>query len=705
MKKISRILPVLLFLFYSVSSGHSENIFSLDVQPFGSLPLGSSSDVFSFGGGAELTLSLFPPALGVLGFQVAGDFLLLPLVTEDSVWAVSGGIGPVLRIPLGDRIRLYGRGYVGYYYFDTLGWEKTSDASSDFTFGGGAGANFLLGNVMALGIGASWDYYMNLYNGVSFILSLRLDFDSERKERTPSESPGKVSPELLKSSGTGIKLSQFELQPLFPVLYKYYDSNPVGSVLVENNDTLPAEEVSIRFYSERYMDNYMEVTDPFTLEAGEKRVVELYGLFTEDMMSITEGTKASASVKVSWNVGGAEYEEEYTPILECYNRNALTWDDDRKIASFITAKDPDILNFAKNVTTWMQEVKNPAIDQNLQKAMILFETVKKYGIRYEVDPTTPFSTLSRQETVIDFLQFPRQTLQYSNGDCDDLSALYTSLLEAVGVETAVITIPGHIFAAFALKQSSSEALHSFSKADELILIDDKPWIPVEITLFQDSFEKAWQTGAKEWRENNARNQASFYATRDSWGIYQAVGFNEGSGNINLPGKNEILEEYTKSLNRYVDREIYPQLTRLQSRGLRQEDPVYQNKLAVLYARYGQYEKAYNSFMEALKKQEYKPALINLGNLQYLKKDFNAALDFYERALKQDGSDRKALLGAARCNHELENYGLVGRMYDQLKVLDSDLAMQYSYLALRSDDATRAADVTAMKDIVLWEDEE
>ena len=33
------------------------------------------------------------------------------------------------------------------------------------------------------------------------------------------------------------------------------------------------------------------------------------------------------------------------------NRNAMTWDDDRKAAAFVTAKDPALLGFAKSAWT------------------------------------------------------------------------------------------------------------------------------------------------------------------------------------------------------------------------------------------------------------------------------------------------------------------------------------------------------------------
>ncbi|RLD33981.1 MAG: hypothetical protein DRI73_04585, partial [Bacteroidetes bacterium] len=557
----------------------------------------------------------------------------------------------------------------------------------------------------ALGLGVSYDYYSSLYNGFGLSLTARMDFPLAVRERPVREQkPKEIVPQLLDEKGKGLELRDITLAPLFPVLYKYYDSNSVGSVRVKNFEKKAAEDIKIQFFVERYMDNPMDIGTSFSLEPGEDKTVELFGLFTQDMMEITEGTKASAKISISYIMNGRDKKVEYTPVLEVYNRNALMWDDDRKIASFITAKDPEILGFAKNVTNWMQDVKNPAVDENLQKGMVLFEAVKAYGIRYEIDPTTPFSELSEQKTAIDFLQFPRQTLQYTNGDCDDLTSLYTALLEAVGVETAVITIPGHIYAAFALKSSPDEARRIFSRPDELVIIDDKVWVPVEITMFQDSFEKAWQMGAKEWRENTSKEQSILYPTRESWQLYQAVGFNEGSS-IQPPDKSRVSSAFEKTITSYVDKEIYPQVAQIQSKMYQSNQKnKYENKLAVLYARYGLYDRAAANFKEIIQKREYVPALINLGNISFIKDNYEVASGFYQRVIDIDVNNKAALLGVSRCNHELENYGLVSKTYQRLKAIDPNLAMRFAYLDLRGEEATRAADAAGMRETVLWEEE-
>ena len=80
-------------------------------------------------------------------------------------------------------------------------------------------------------------------------------------------------------------------------------------------------------------------------------------------------------------------------------------------------------------------------------ALGIFEALRLYGMNYVRDPGSAYDLLSVDSMAVDYLQFPYQTLQYKAGDCDDLSILYCTLLEAVGIETAFVTVPGHIYMA------------------------------------------------------------------------------------------------------------------------------------------------------------------------------------------------------------------------------------------------------------------
>ena len=64
-----------------------------------------------------------------------------------------------------------------------------------------------------------------------------------------------------------------------------------------------------------------------------------------------------------------------------------------------------------------------------------------------------------------------------------------------------------------------------------------------------------------------------------------------------------------------------------------------NELGILYARYGMLEKAEEQF-RALK--GYTPALVNLGNLYILKKQYKQALTQFRSVLKTDPTNRICL---------------------------------------------------------------
>jgi tetratricopeptide (TPR) repeat protein len=127
-----------------------------------------------------------------------------------------------------------------------------------------------------------------------------------------------------------------------------------------------------------------------------------------------------------------------------------------------------------------------------------------------------------------------------------------------------------------------------------------------------------------------------------------------------------------------------------------------NKLGVLYARYGLSTEAAAEFDRILKTTEYAPALVNAGNIAFLTGNAKAALAYYERALKKEPDRATVLLGIARANHELENYGKVQEAYAKLKTVDSTLAAQFTYLDLRGAEATRAADVGGVSETVIWD---
>jgi tetratricopeptide (TPR) repeat protein len=319
-----------------------------------------------------------------------------------------------------------------------------------------------------------------------------------------------------------------------------------------------------------------------------------------------------------------------------------------------------------------------------------------------VDPKTPFAEFSASDTSVDFLQFPRQTLEYKAGDCDDLSILFAALMESVGIESAFITVPGHIFMAFAAQTKPSDLERNFSNAADLIVIDDRVWVPVEVTERREGFLKAWQTGAFEWREASAKQEAAFYPIHAAWQLYEPVGLPGSGGEITIPQASEVLAAFLKETDRLSNREITPKVKKIEEQMARQgKTPALYNKLGVLYAMYGFMDKAEAEFGKAHIQGDFAPALVNLGNLHFLQRNYPKAQEMYERAAKLNPDNAMVLVNLTKVYQELNKSELAGRTFDRLVLADPELAAKYSYLGASSGEG-RASE-RAGGNVVWWEE--
>jgi tetratricopeptide (TPR) repeat protein len=153
---------------------------------------------------------------------------------------------------------------------------------------------------------------------------------------------------------------------------------------------------------------------------------------------------------------------------------------------------------------------------------------------------------------------------------------------------------------------------------------------------------------------------------------------------------------------FVLREVSARAARLQADVQRTSGSARSaNSLGVLYARYGLLDKAKAVFEDLVRKEEYAPALVNLGNIAKLEGRTDNALKLYERAYKSAPSSALVVLALARTNHELENYGLARKQYADLARLDPALAARYSYLDLKGEEGSRAAEAAGLRDAVEW----
>jgi len=102
-----------------------------------------------------------------------------------------------------------------------------------------------------------------------------------------------------------------------------------------------------------------------------------------------------------------------------------------------------------------------------------------------------------------------------------------------------------------------------------------------------------------------------------------------------------------------------------------------------------YGKARVQFEQAARRN-YALSLSNLGNIEYLEKNYKEALAYYMKALDRRPKDKTALLGIARAQYELENYPEADSTYAVVQNLYPKLAESYTYLTSVSDGLARAS---------------
>ena len=339
-----------------------------------------------------------------------------------------------------------------------------------------------------------------------------------------------------------IAVEENQIEPLFPVFYSHYTDNPFGVITFVNNEENDITDVTVSILLESYMSNPFTVTTISQVGRGESFDVELTAFLNENILGLLQPKSDSFDVTVEYSSLGQRRSATHNLPVTVLSRNSMTWEDDRRAAAFVSGKDATAQRFARTVKAVVKSELKSSVPANIQYAAAIFGALKAFGINYVVDPSSAF-TDNVGTAAVDFLQFPYQTLTYHGGDCDDLTILNCSLLEAIGIDTAFITVPGHIFMAY---DSGLTADQVTSKLDKGYYIEayGKIWCPLEITLSQDTFGLAWTYGAREWKK--AGENAQLIPLDDAWNVYLPISVPGSDTSIDVPSREDIIKYFKEA---------------------------------------------------------------------------------------------------------------------------------------------------------------
>jgi tetratricopeptide (TPR) repeat protein len=658
------------------------NQLSFSLTPAYVMPFFATPRYFASGAETSITVDYRLPVVDFLGARIDLNASYLPIVTGDGCAFFSVGGGPCLFIPRlgGFTNSLFGS--AGYYYGVIA--DSQNRTGGNYYLAGGLRSGWQFSSSFNAGLELSYRF---LSNGMSGALYQGLSLGASARYSLLQASP--------------VRIREIQFNDVFPVFLKYYDMHPIGTVVFENSGTAPIKDMEVSFFVDKYMDNPTQCPVPPVLNGGQKATIDLFALFSEKVLAITESTVVSGKVAVSYMQGNKRLSVERSGSLHVKDRNAITWDDDRKVAAFVLYKDPAVLEIAKSLARIVKEAPQ-SVDGNLSTAMVLHEALRRYGMSYVVDPTSSYASQSKSKVTVDYIQYPRSSLQYKAGDCDDLSVLYAAVLQGVGVDTAFITVPGHIYIAFSLKLGMERAKKLLSNPANLIFQEDKVWVPLEVTMLTGDFLAAWDAGASEWREN--AKAAKLIPVAKAWEVFEPVGYFDDTRPVSFVPDATLASLLQNASAAFTDRELANHKTRLESAaGGTSGRASLSNSLAVLCAQYGRNENAKQYLAQALQQGEHYPALINYGNILSLEGDYAKALSYYQRAQRLKPEDASTMLRIAQLYRKMGNASEAEASFRRLAGLDPGLAVRYSDVAAPTSAEGRAAEQASERETMIWQE--
>lgn len=495
-------------------------------------PIGEAHNMqYGIGGGLKAT---YRP-IRFLNLYAQGEYLSMALPGVSPVSILQGELGTGFHLDFADRLALDLNIDAGLYN------AKATSSASGITAGGSLTFTYKINPSIYADVTATARHYSGKPSPLMMI--------------NAGLAPGitfNISEIINKK--TKLQIGLTELDPVFPVLYSWYENNSFGKIEITNKEDSSITDVTVSFFQPQYMAHAKECATFKRIKCDETVSVDLYAFFNEQMLELREKTDTSSYIIVNYSRLGKKLSQSYALDVPVYGRNNMSWDDDRRAAVFVSSKDPAAMQFAKYTASIVRDNLCIDVPVSIQYAIGIFQALNEFGLNYVVDPSSAFED-NVGTSSIDFLQFPYQTLMYRGGDCDDLSILVCSLFEAVGIDTAFITVPGHIFMAFDSGLTPEQARTIFKNRSEYIVDDGKVWMPLEITLSDEGFYRACRYGAREWNAADAKGAAALYKMHDCWKIYQPISVPGASAFFNIPESEIITVAFQRGLDEWKRGEL------------------------------------------------------------------------------------------------------------------------------------------------------
>ncbi|HIE28264.1 TPA: hypothetical protein EYP66_13345 [Candidatus Poribacteria bacterium] len=363
------------------------------------------------------------------------------------------------------------------------------------------------------------------------------------------------------------------LEDYAPVLYseadlnRFYSFEPedtIGRIWLENITNKPIS-LKVKLYIDKYVGKKgTDVISQLQLQPRQRISAPLRRIvLTDEALTITQPKTVEATIEVIDITDEGRRKATASATLLLHGRNNAKLDDIAKLAAFISPENKAVREFALGVLgLYESELAETSLNQNLYKAMLLFDAL--HGMNYAIDSNIPYGSGQKDE-----IKFPQGMLRQFTlfnaensqnpslrsragpdagktmifGDCDDSTVLYSALLEAAGIHTALIQQVGHVLMAFDVGGLTLERAQELGIPNKLYTaIGGYVWIPIETTLIKEGFVKAWQD-AKDGLQKGIVDSISL---QQAWEEYGSVNIG-GDWTPKIPPKVQINSAVSRDL--------------------------------------------------------------------------------------------------------------------------------------------------------------
>ena len=454
---------------------------------------------------------------------------------------------------------------------------------------------------------------------------------------------------------SGLVDAQIECdENVFPLIYTIYKSNPIGTITISNHESAEIRNVKVKFRAEGYTASEMECGTIRMLKKNKSEQISFYADFSDKILRFSEAGKVSGEVVVEYELLGDKRVSVVPVTISVYNRNSMRWVDSAILSSYVSTNAQEILELSKYFVGVARNHFRTGLNKNMQFAMYIHEGIRSLGVICEEKSDTPYNTTHLDFTQLDYVQYPYQTLSYRSGDKDDIGVLFMSMLESVGIGAAYIPLADDFIVAIELGDNERALLNLFNNTDNLLVVDDKIWIPVSMSSIHKDFSECWKRGVQKVTEAlEADEDIEFIVLSDAWQTYPPSGFSAGETNAKIPSEKDLVKAGEDDIAKYITQEFGPQIAAVQAQ-IKSEgvSVTLYNRLGLLYVRAGLYDNAV-SIYEISAKMGSVPAMNNLGNILSLQKKWEKAKEWYEKVLAIDPENETARKNIERIETELE----------------------------------------------------